>query len=60
MLASRDGTGALGQVGHELGACGGIQLLCGEKPLPYEYSLLTARVFVWRQGGDMALLYAEA
>ena len=38
------------------GACG-VQLYCGEKALPAEMSLLTARHFYWRQAGDMLLAY---
>lgn len=36
-----------------------IVLYCGDKPLPPTMSLLTARQFLWRQGGDMVLTFAE-
>lgn len=38
---------------------GAIVLFCGEKQLPADMSLLTALVFLWKQGGDMMLTYAE-
>ena len=37
-----------------------IVLYCADKPLPPQMSLLTARQYVWRQGGDMLITYREA
>ena len=37
-----------------------VRLHCGDKTLPYDMSLLTARQFLWKQGGDMMLTYSEA
>ena len=34
-----------------------ILLYCCDKPLPLEMSLLTARQYVWKQGGEMCLTY---
>ena len=48
----------LSQAGVDLVAAGrSIRLCCGETPLSPDTSLLTARLFYWKQGGDMMLSY---
>ena len=37
-----------------------FELFCGDQRLPPDMTLMTARVYVWRQPGDMQLLYAAA
>ena len=37
-----------------------LELWCGEKRCPRTMNLLTVRQFLWKQGGDMHLMYAPS